>query len=182
MKKILAFLSFLALSFNTMAQTNDFTISFDGIGKVKLWMGKAELEKLLNMKIVLKHIGIDQLYTETISAKYMGLDIELNLFRSEEKVAVLEGIRITDPKFKLPEGIGIGTDELTIINKFENHLLIMHPNYENLDGPEYKLSKTNSTITLANIDNIDNAIIFSLVNKKVVAIEVGPTAEFRDRE
>lgn len=182
MKKIFLFLSFAVLSFCVRAQNNDHTVSFDGIGKLQLAMTKPALEKLLSMKIVFKHIGIEEVYEETVPAKYMGTDVELTFFKSEDRGAVLEGIKTTNPLCKMIEGIGIGTDQSTIVDKFENHLLIIQPDYMDSEGPDFKLSKTNSTITLANIDNLHSGIIFHMVNKKVVAIEVAPTAEFRDRE
>jgi hypothetical protein len=177
MKKIFLFLIFAVIAGNSIAQKSDYTVSFDGIGELKLGMAKAELEKLLRTKIVLKHIGVDESYIETIRAKYLGRDIELHLFGSEAKTVILEGIGVTDPVFKTADGIGIGTDQSMIIDKFEDHLLIMHPEY----SPEGLV--TNATvITLANLDNYRTAIIFTTVNKKVVSIRVAPTPEFRDRE
>ncbi|MEO5946364.1 MAG: hypothetical protein ABIP79_06070 [Chitinophagaceae bacterium] len=179
MKKIFLFLCFVFVSICATAQNNDYTVSFEGMGAIKLGMNKAKLEKLLNLKILLKEIGVGVVMNETIKAKYMGIDMELYLF-GDEKSYFLEGISTTSPLFKTIDGIGIGTDQLTIINKYEKHLLIIHPEY--VDEISAKTSKPRTIITLANIDNYREAIIFTLVNKKVVAIEVGPTPQFRDRE
>lgn len=180
MKKIFLFLSFVVVFVCATAQKNDYTVSFEGMGALKLGMNKAELEKLLNIKIVLKHIGVDIVMIETIKAKYMGIDMELYLFGSADNMLYLEGIGTTSPLFKTTDGIGIGTDQLTIINKYENHLLIIHPEYK--EEPSANANKPRTIITLANINNYKEAIIFTLVDKKVVAIEVGPTPQFRDRE
>jgi hypothetical protein len=177
MKKTLFTLLFTGLATFVTAQNHDNIISFDGIGKLQLGMGKAELEKLLRMKIVLKHIHVDEVYTETIPAKYLGTDVELHLMRSEDKVALLEAVTVKDPVFKTADGIGTGTDQSMIIDKYEDQLLIIHPEYS-VEGV-----RTNKTIiNLASIDNIHAAILFTVVNKKVVAIKVCPTPEFRDRE
>lgn len=177
MKKIFLFLLVTVISVSISAQKNEHTISFDGIGDLKLGMGKAELEKLLNIKIALKHIHVDEVYVETIKTKYLGKDVSLYLMRSEDRIAVLESITVTDPIFKMADGTGIGTDQSTIVNKYENQLLIIQPDYAESNPPAKKIF-----ITLAMLDNIRAAIMFSLVNKKVVAIEVGPTPQFRDRE
>lgn len=182
MKKIFLVLLLVTMMTSTKAQNKDQVVSFEGIGALKMGMSKAELEKLLSIKIVLKHIYVDEVYVEDIPVKYMGVDMVISLFRSEDKIAIIDGISTTSPLFKTVDGIGIGTDQLTIINKYENQLLIIQPEYENPEGPDVKLSKTNSTITLADIDNYHSGIVFSLVNKKVVAIKVTLTPEFRDRE
>ncbi|MEO7923511.1 MAG: hypothetical protein ABIR30_07525 [Chitinophagaceae bacterium] len=182
MKKIFLFLSLVLFSVCAVAQKNDHTVSFDGIGAIKIGMNKAALEKLLGIKIEFKHIGIDEVYMESIQAKYLGVDMELTLFRRDDVGAVLEDISTTNPLCKTAEGVGTGTDQLTIINKFgDPYLLIIGPVWEE-EGAEYRRSKTKTTITVAEIENYRSAIIFSLVNKKVVSIKVGPTPEFRDRE
>ena len=172
MKKIYLLVFFAITASCAGAQQNDNTLSFDGVGKLKLGMGKAELEKLLQMKIVFKHIGVDMVRMEAVNAKYQGKDVVLHFFDSS-----LEGIEVTDPLFKMADGTGIGTDQSTIIKRYEDQLLIVHPEYSD----EGKV-KDRITIKLVSIENIRSAIIFTLVNKKVVAIEVGPTPEFRDRE
>lgn len=177
MRNIFLFLFFVITAVNASAQKNDHIVSVDGIGQLRLGMSKVELEKLLKIKIVLKHIGVDERYVETISTKYLGKDIALHLFRSEDKIAILEGLEVTDPVFKTADGVGIGTDQSTIIDKYEQDLLIITPEYN-----DDNTLKKSTRITFAHIDSYRAAIIFTLLNKKVVAIEVGPTAEFRDRE
>ena len=177
MKKIFLFLLFAVTAGSALSQKNDYTVSFDGIGKLKLGMGKAELEKLLQVKFVLKHIHVDEVYVETVQAKYLGKDVALYLMRSEDKIAVLESITVTDLLFKTADNTGIGTDQSTIVNKYEDQLLIIHPEYS-----EDPTIRNRTTIILAKIDSYRDAIIFTMVNKKVVEITVGPTPQFRDRE
>ena len=52
MKKIFLFLFILAATYAS-AQNKDYTISMNGLGALKLGMYQAQLEKLLNQKIVL---------------------------------------------------------------------------------------------------------------------------------
>ncbi|MEO7984509.1 MAG: hypothetical protein ABI688_10545 [Bacteroidota bacterium] len=182
MKKIFLFLFLGTLVASVRGQQDQQAVSFEGIGALTMSMSKAELEKLLHIKIVLKHIHVDGIYSEDVPVKYKGVDMVISLFRSEDKVAMVEGIFTTNPLFKTAKGIGVGSDAATIIDKYEDQLLIIQPEYENPDGPDYKLSTTKSTITLADIDNYHFGIIFSLVNNKVVSVNVTYTPEFRDRE
>jgi len=166
MKKITLLICFATVAFFASAQGTGHTVSFDGMDELKIGIGKAELEKLLKIKIVFKHIGIDERYTETIKATYKGIDMEIDLMRSDEIVARLDGMRTTSPLFKTAEGIGVGADQQTIINTYEKQLLIIDK----------------ETITLADADNLHSSIVFWMKNKKVVAIGSEPTAAFRDRE
>lgn len=166
MKKILLTLFIAICSLSASAQNNDKLVSFDGIGAFKYGISKSAIEKLVGTKIVLKHIGIDEVYTEGVDVKYKGSDMKLSLMRADAMVAYLDGIETSDPSFKTAEGIGVGADQLTIINTYEKHLLII----------------TSDRITLADINNLHASIVFTMNNKKVTAIGVEPTAAFRDRE
>lgn len=148
------------------AQKEKRMLSFEGIDELKLGIGKAEIEKLTGKKIVLKHIGIDERYTEYVDVSYRGLHFEIMLMRSEEQVARLESISTTSIMYRTKEGIGVGSDQLSIINAYEKDLLIISP----------------ETITLAGINDIRSSIVFYMKNKVVVKISVEPTAAFRDRE
>jgi hypothetical protein len=161
-------LSFIAFYFIALAQKSDHTFNFDGLDAFKLRISKAELEKILGKKIVLKHIMIDELYTETIDVSHNGTDFQLYLMRSQvpAEVAWLESVSTKSPAFKTAEGIGIGTDQSTIIDTYEKHLLII----------------TKESITLVDIDNIHSSIVFYLKDKKVTEISVELTAAFRDQE
>ena len=168
MKKILVLLSFIAFYFITVAQKGDHIFNFDGLDAFKQGISKAELEKILGKKIVLKHIMVDEVYTETIDVTHKGVDFQLYLMRSQvpAEVAYLEGVSTKSPLFKTAEGIGIGTDQSIIIDTYEKDLLII----------------TKGSITLVDIKNIHSSIVFYLENKKVTEISVEPTAMFRDTE
>jgi hypothetical protein len=166
MKKIFLLFSFAAFSLATNAQKDDHTVTFDGLGPFKLDMTKAQLEKLLNSKIILKQIGVSEVFTETVKTTYKGIEFELHLMRNDNVGATLNGITTTSPLYKTAEGIGVGSDQLTIINTYEKHLLMI----------------SRDAITYAHIDNIRSSIVFTMQNKKVVGITVEPTAMFLDRE
>ena len=166
MKNIFLLLS-LTLVVNTgFAQSEKNVLGFDGIGDLKLDMLRPELEKMLNTKFTFKQIGITESYMETIPVTYKGISFELELMGSDQQSVRLEGISTTSPVYKTKEGIGIGSDQQTIINAYEKHLLIIHK----------------ESITFADIDNIRSSIVFEMKNNKVVKIRVEPTAAFRDRE
>jgi hypothetical protein len=166
MKKIFLLFSLALLIYNGFAQPGNTVLSFDGIDQFKLGMSRAEMEKLLNKKFVFKHIGIDERYTETMAATYKGIPYDLDLMGSDQKSVRLDGVSTTSPLFKTKEGIGIGTDQATIINTYEKQLLII----------------SKDQVTLVDIDDLDASIVFSMQNKKVVKITVEQTAMFRDRE
>ena len=167
MKKIFLLLSLVIIFFIAFAQTTNHSASFDGLDEFKLGMTKAELEKILGKKIVLKIIG-DEIYMETVDVSYKGTDFQLTLMRSQtpSEVARLESVSTKSAAFKTPEGIGIGSDQSMIIDTYEMHLLII----------------TKTSITLVKIDDIHASIVFYLENKKVTEISVEPTAIFRDTE
>ncbi|HUR66631.1 MAG TPA: hypothetical protein VMZ03_09785 [Chitinophagaceae bacterium] len=166
MKKVFLFLSIIVFSLVTRAQKDDHTLTFDGIGELKLGLTKAQLEKMLNTRILLKQIGLTESFTETVKTMYKGIEFELDLMRNDNVVAALEGVSTTSPLFKTPEGIGVGSDQLTIINAYEKDLLII----------------SYGSITYTNINQIHASIVFVMENKKVVKVIVEPTAMFRDRE
>ncbi|MEO6613074.1 MAG: hypothetical protein ABIT05_07415 [Chitinophagaceae bacterium] len=166
MKKTILFICLLSPAFFLTAQNPVHLVSFGGIDELVSYMSKADLEKLLHTKIVFKHIGIDVQLTETVKATYKGAEMEIDMAGSDSKNASLEGVHTTSPLFKTKEGIGVGSDQQTIIDTYEKHLLII----------------TSGSITLVDIDNLHSSIVFRMENKKVVAIGSEPTAAFRDRE
>lgn len=166
MRNLLILIILLAISSSVHAQKEKRILNFDGIDELKLGMTKAEIEKLTGQKITFKHIGIDEQYTESVKVIYKGLPFDLLLMRSEENGARLESVSTGSIMYRTPEGIGIGSDQLTIINTYEDQLLII--------GGE--------TITLADINNLHASIVFQMKNNMVVKISVEPTAAFRDRE
>ncbi|MDZ4807313.1 MAG: hypothetical protein SGI96_03500 [Bacteroidota bacterium] len=170
MKKILPFL-FMLVATSTIAQNKDYLLSLDGIGSLKLGMPLVELEKVLKTKIILKVIDVDSVrLTETIKAKYKGIDVAINLWKMQDYIAVY-GISASSPLCKTKSGIGIGSTKLQIIAAYEGYHIDARPVYA--DGDNLQKSKTMSTITVKE-DTEGNAIVFTLLNRKVVSFEIYP--------
>ncbi len=173
MKKTLVIL-FIFLAAKVTAQNNDYRITMNGIGAVKLGMKQPELEKMFNKKFKLKNIPeANESYYDTVKVKYKNIDLDLYLekwFNEDSTMEVgLMGIRTTSPLCKTATGIGIGADKMRIIAVYENNPIVLAPEFE--DDTYTKLSKTRSTISVSSY-NEDGAILFYLTNKKVTAIEV----------
>ena len=173
MKKILPFL-FMFLSTTTIAQNKDYLLSLDGIGSLKLGMPLVELEKVLKTKIRLKVIDVDSVVlVETIKAKYKGIDVAIDLIKRQDYIAV-NGISTNSPLCKTKSGLGIGSTKLQIIAAYEGYHIDARPDYLYKEGDEKpEKSKTKSTITVKE-DTEGYAIIFNLVNNKVVSFEIVP--------
>jgi hypothetical protein len=177
MKKLFSFL-FILLSATAVAQNKDYILSTEGIGTLKLGMPLTELEKLLKTKITLKVINIDSVrLTETIKAKYKGIEVEIDLFKRQDYIAV-DGISTSSPLCKTKSGIGIGSTKLQIIAAYEGYHIDAKPDYDYVDNKPVK-NKTKSTIKV-NEDSEGYAILFYLINNKVVSFEIFP--DYDDEE
>lgn len=178
MKKILT-VFFLFLSVTAVSQNKDYLVSLDGLGSLKLTMSLAELEQALKTKIILKVINVDSVVRmETINARYKGIDVAITLIKWQDNEVVVDGISTSSPLCKTASGIGIGSTRLQIIAAYEGYYIDSVPEYTEESGTLRK-SKTNSTVTVKE-DEEGYAIVFKLVNKKVVSIAVYPI--FDDEE
>jgi hypothetical protein len=172
MKKILPFL-FMFLSTTTIAQNKDYLLSLDGIGSLKLGMPLVELEKVLKTKVRLKVIDVDSVVlVETIKAKYKGIDVEIDLIKRQDYIAV-NGISTSSPLCKTKSGLGIGATKLQIIAAYEGYHIDAAPLFEYEGDDKPKKNKTKSSIIVKE-DTEGYAIIFYLVNNKVVSFEIVP--------
>lgn len=171
MKKIFPFL-FMLVATTTIAQNKDYLLSLDGLGTLKLGMPLVELEKVLKTKITLKVIDVDSVVlTETIKAKYKGIDVEIDLIKRQDYIAV-DGISASSPLCKTKSGIGIGATKLQIIAAYEGYYIDASPVYTEEGGKLLK-SKTMSSITVKE-DTEGYAIVFNLLNKKVISFNIYP--------
>ncbi len=173
MKNIFILL-FIASSIKASAQSNDYLVTMDGIGLLKIGLQKAELEKILNKKITLRYLSDnDSGYADTIKTKYKNIDVILYLakqYTNENKAAIyLHGIKTSSPLCQTRSGIKIGDDKMKIITAYENSILNIWPEYE--DEKYTRRSKTRSVV-LVSSDDSNNTIIFYLNNKKVTAFEI----------
>jgi len=172
MKKILLFL-FMLVTTTTIAQNKDYLLSLDGIGSLKLGMPFVELEKVLNSKIILKVINVDPVVlVETIKVKYKGIDVEISLWKRQDYIAV-DGISASSPLCKTKSGIGIGSNKLQIIAAYDGYHIDAKPLFEYEGDNKPKRIKTKSTLTVKEAEE-GYAIIFNLVNNKVVSFDILP--------
>ena len=157
-------------------QNKNYTITMDGIDSLKLGMSKAELEKILGTTLTFKHIGKDY-SPDTINVKYKGMDMILYLeadYDTAKVFATLHDILTTDPSCKTEKGIGIGADKKTVIDAYEDYTRYVAPEYE-----VYPVrSATKSAIAVMDTAISSRALLFRIIDKKVVSVEVKTYHEF----
>lgn len=172
---IIAFLIIISITSSALhAQNNDYLVTMDGIGTLKLDMKQAEVEKLLNKKFTLKNMSEkDGSWMDTVKTKYKNTDITLYFERVYDDETnfhmALAGIMANSPLYKTKTGLGIGADKLRIIGVYEFNRLEVFPDYE--DEEYTRISKTLSSIYVY-ADGSENALVFHLRNKKVISIEI----------
>jgi hypothetical protein len=153
---------------------NDYLITMNGIGALKLDMKQADVEKLLNKKFTLTNMREQEgSWMDTVKTKYKNQDITIYFERQYEDDdkfnMVLCGFKVTNPIFKTQAGINVGTDKMKLINAYEQYRINLAPDYE--DDTYTTLSKTKATAFVSN-DLSENGLVFYLTNKKVVALEL----------
>jgi hypothetical protein len=176
---ILPLLLFLVI--NAGAQNNDYIVSMDGIGALKIGMKQDEVEKLLNKKLVLPNaLNKADSWEDSASGKYNSIGVQLYFQRRYEStdsfVMVLVSVRTSSPVCKTKSGVGVGADKLKVIAAHENNYISMGPYYGEDYGTKIKATYLISVLS----DQRERAIRFYLDNKKVVAIEVAVV--FNDSE
>ena len=174
MKKIISFLAF-SFIINTAFTQNNRTLSFDGMGAIKMWMPLEDLEKLLQKKIILKVIGVDSIVrTETIHVTHKGVAFEVDLINlgARDDTPNIDGITTKSPLFKTSSGIGVGADKMKVIAAYANYEIVIGPEMDyDEQSDKIKVSKTHSYINVSNDENL-HTLSFSLVNNKVVSVTV----------
>lgn len=119
MKKIITFFVF-ALAFGFMNAQENFEVSTLRIGPYKVFMPKAEAEKIAGMK--LKNSGDDK---KNI-VKYNGETIQIDFFdnyinEANPSVPSVTYMTTTSKKFKTKSGIGVGSTRDDLINAYRNY-------------------------------------------------------------
>ncbi|HEV7781467.1 MAG TPA: hypothetical protein VGO58_09380 [Chitinophagaceae bacterium] len=153
-------------------QNKDYLIRMDGIDSLKLEMTRAELEKVLNTKITLPNLATTRA-SDTISVKYRGIDMTLIMDGSDDSTATLRSIQTTHPSCKTASGIGTGADKIKAIEAYPDNRRFVGPEYE-----EYPVrSATKSVVAVMDTLNT-RAIIFHIIDKKVVSVEVNSYYEY----
>jgi len=157
------------------AQNKDYTISFEGLGSLKLGMIQDEVEKLLNQKIKLtNHLDtVNNFYLDSARLKYKNIPVQLEFERNYYAPNVfhmrLIGIRASSPLCKTANGIGIGSAKLKIITAYEDYGIKMQPGYAHYY--ETEKGKGKSTISILDDSGVYTIRLY-LLNNKVVSFEL----------
>jgi hypothetical protein len=181
MKKI-CFLFFILAAVFATAQNKDYLISWNGLGALKLGMSQAEVEKVLNKKILLPNSldTINNYYDDTAKLTYKNIAVQLEFNRNyhipNEFYMQLIGIRSSSPLCKTATGIGVGTDNLKIIADYSKYHINIQPGFYSYYETEKGKGKSTVRILDDAASTMDGSdaytIVFYLLNKKVVSFEL----------
>lgn len=155
-------------------ETTPYTISKDGIGELKIGMTQAELEKLLNQKLAMKHANDMEAWGDTVMIKYKEIEVSLYFDRQYNedeniKIMQLSALETSSPLCKTATGLGIGDERTAVLSAFEDNPINMGPEYEQVNDSTWAPSKTKYSINVKD-DKWDRELIFHLVNKKVASL------------
>lgn len=173
--KNICLLLLLFVCLQSGAQQKNYTVSMQGLGSLKLGMSQAEIEKLLNLHLVLdNHLDtINSPTWDTAKIKYHNIPVQLEFDKNYTAPYTfhmrLIGIRASCPLCKTSSGIGIGSDKLKILAAFDNNYVYIQPGYANYF--ETERGKGKSTISISD-DSGQYMIRYYLMNNKVVSFEL----------
>jgi len=156
-------------------ETTPYAISKDGIGELKIGMTQAELEKLLNQKLAMKHAADMEAWGDTVMVKYKEIEVSLYFerqYNEDESVKIMQlsAIETSSPLCKTENGLGIGDERATILSAYEDNPIDMGPQYEQVNDSTWSPSKTKYHINVKD-DKWDRQLTFLLVNKKVASLQ-----------
>ncbi len=166
MKKIISLFLFI-LAFGFM-NAQDFEVSTLRIGPYKIFMERAEAEKVAGTKLKITDGTVKN------NVKYNGELIQIDLYEnyiSEAKpnVASVMGLTTTSKKFKTKSGIGIGNTKDDLINAYRNHpSFTVHPAW---DEKGEKRLKDTGYFTLEDLD-AGTQLSFKFINNIITEISV----------
>ena len=154
----------------------EYLVSKDGIGELKIGMTQAEIEKLLNQSLVMKHDKDAEAWMDTTTAKYKDIDVTLffeKQYAEDEnspRIMQLSGISTTSPKCRTATGLGVGDDKMAIIEAYDNSPIDLGPEYFMVNDTTWEPSKTKFYGNVKD-DKYDKQLVFKLENKKITALE-----------
>jgi hypothetical protein len=178
-KLLLPFLIFLAACSSKQDdkkietnENNEYPVSMDGIGGIKLNMSQEELEKLLNRKIPLTNLTdtVSGSWQDSATIKYKEVDLSLDFQRTytanDSFHMTVIGIRTSSPLCKTKPGIGVGADKSAIIAAYEDHYMKIIPELDGTNEP----GKIRTSIIIHD-EGVTRKLVFHMINKKVVKTE-----------
>lgn len=161
---------------DTPAVDAAYLVSKDGIGDIKIGMTQAELEKLLNQALTLKHANEKDIWSDTATAKYKDIDVMLffeKQYAEDEnapRIMQLMGVNTSSAKCKTATGIGVGDDKAAIVAAYDDSPIDMGPEFFMVNDSTWEPSKNKFYVNVKD-DKYDKQISFRLVDKKVAALE-----------
>lgn len=179
------FLSFAILFFTGCSQkkdkkqggkkveNNEYTVSKDGIGELKIGLTRQQLEKILKQQLSMKHEGDAEAWADTATTKYRDIEVTLYFERytddNEAPAMQLTAVKTSSALCKTESGLGIGDEKTAIINAYDDNPVDMGPEYEQVNDSTWAPSKIKYNINIKD-DKWDRQLIFQLVNKKVASV------------
>ena len=154
----------------------EYLVSKDGIGDLKIGLTQAEIEKLLNQPLIMKHAKESDTWMDTTTAKYKDIDVTLYFEKqyaedeNSPRIMQLSGINTTSPKCRTATGLGIGDDKMSIIEAYDNSPIDLGPEYFMVNDTTWEPSKTKFYVNVKD-DKYDKQLVFKLENKKITALE-----------
>ena len=154
----------------------EYLVSKDGIGDLKIGLTQAEIEKLLNQPLIMKHAKEADTWMDTTTAKYKDIDVTLYFEKqyaedeNSPRIMQLSGINTTSPKCRTSTGLGIGDDKMSIIEAYDNSPIDLGPEYFMVNDTTWEPSKTKFYVNVKD-DKYDKQLVFKLENKKITALE-----------
>lgn len=154
----------------------EYLVSKDGIGELKIGMTQAEIEKLINQSLVMKHDKEAEVWMDTTTAKYKDIDVTLffeKQYAEDEnspRIMQLSGISTSSPKCRTATGLGVGDDKMAIIEAYDNSPIDLGPEYFMVNDTTWEPSKTKFYVNVKD-DKYDKQLVFKLENKKITALE-----------
>lgn len=152
-----------------------YTITKDGIGDIKIGMLQSDIENLLKQSLVMKHAkDTGEVWSDTATVTYNKMEITLYFQKSyvEEHADKMElfGLQTRSPLCRTPTGLGVGDDRDAVLAAYEDNPITMGPENIMLNDTTWGFSKTNYYINVSD-EKWDRQLTFTLVNKKITAIE-----------
>ena len=154
---------------------NEYTLTRDGIGAIKIGMSETELAKLLNQKFQFRMVVDSPGYwMDTVKAKYKEMDVSLIFQRlgpNDSTYMELMAVETSSPLCKTEYGVGVGDDRDAIIAPYDDRPISMGPDFEQVNDTTWLPSKTKYSVSISDYDYmVGRDLMFHLVNKKIVSL------------
>jgi len=156
-------------------ENNEYTISKDGIGDLKIGMTEPEVENLLNQQLDFNAMKDSAGYwSDTIKTKYKDIDVSIYFERQysddDNGIMQISGVETTSSLCKTSSGAGIGDEKMDILTGYNENPINMGPDWEIVNDTTWVMSKTKYSIYVKD-DKWDKELIFRLTNKKVTSLQ-----------